>query len=1125
MGFFYSFLPLLGLAACIWWLSGALRRRLKGIRKAAPLSSAGGSGVTPELAGPDTFTKRLYGLAEQFDAFANASAHPRELADHAAFKQAADLLAGPEVSLQTVLQYAQGTNWAIACAALAALSLRADGGGAVDRVVAQCDKLTAWPMYFALDFFCKTSPRPPAGAPVVGAKEWWCDLQIMLAIFRDYFDARAKLGDGAEFGPALERTPSPSPAIIRQFLLATGSPLARQLAEKLEGFESKTVDHPFLTSFGRFWADRGRGAFLGQPESWEHGLASARATLKQTPVRSLLVSGEPLVGKTTLLRLVARSLAPEGWRVFEASAADLMAGQQWFGQLEGRIQQVVGQLSVSKKLIWYIPDLMQLAQSGTHRGQSASILDQILPAMQAGQLVVWSEATPAGVARLLQFRPGMRNLLEVVRLEPQSEESTLALADGLVKQLSSGKALKIDAGCAATAVNAARQYLGAASLPGSALQLLNLAAGRAKTAEAAIAPLDILKTLSQLTGLPVSILDSNETIDVATIGNFFRQRVIGHDEAVNAVIDRIIMLKAGLNDPDRPIGVLLFAGPTGTGKTELAKAASSYLFGSVDRLIRLDMSELQTPEAVRAIVGDGGPGETSTLISQVRKRPFSVVLLDEFEKVHPRIWDLFLQVFDDARLSDANGEVADFRHCLIIMTTNLGATEHQSAGMGFAPAGADFAADQVTAAIRRTYRPEFQNRIDKIIVFRPLTRELMRVILDKELGDVLERRGLKNRTWAVEWEASALEFLLERGFSPEMGARPLKRAIEQYVIAPLAATIVEKRFPEGDQFVFFRSDGRSVLAEFVDPDSDGGSSDRQPVPDGDGDGDGALPTLATMILSPHGTAAEFAALTERWAGIEDALGSTQWETIKSDLANEMRHGDFWKRPDRHLILGRLALMDRVAAAARTAGSLYGRLQRGSHRAGHYSRELVARLALQLHLVADGIKDVHEDAAIEVALIVEPVFAKKTRSDENTDAWRRQLHDMYRGWSGKRHMQVSELEPGSPGGLPMLLVTGFGAYRLLSGECGLHVLELAGPDGGASRATARVRVAVASLGDIPAARLAGAVADALARAPASSKVIRRYRRDPAPLVRSGDGSRRSGKVDAILSGDFDLLAAG
>src|SRR5213078_2438148 len=155
------------------------------------------------------------------------------------------------------------------------------------------------------------------------------------------------------------------------------------------------------------------------------------------------------------------------------------------------------------------------------------------------------------------------------------------------------------------------------------------------------------------------------------------------------------------------------------------------------------------------------------------------------------------------------------------------------------------------------FRPEFQNRLDKVIVFRPLTRELMRSILKKELSRVLERRGLKDRDWAVEWEASALEFLLERGFSPEMGARPLKRAIEQYVIAPLAATIVERRFPEGDQFVFFRSDGRAIQAEFVDPNDDAEPEPAAAVTESST----PPPALATMILSPNGTAAEFDALT------------------------------------------------------------------------------------------------------------------------------------------------------------------------------------------------------------------------------------------------------------------------
>src|SRR6185503_6766485 len=260
------------------------------------------------------------------------------------------------------------------------------------------------------------------------------------------------------------------------------------------------------------------------------------------------------------------------------------------------------------------------------------------------------------------------------------------------------------------------------------------------------------------------------------------------------------------------------------------------------------MSEFQSPDSVRKIIGDDG--ETQSLIQRVRKQPFAVVLLDEFEKAHWNVWDLFLQVFDDGRLTDALGQTADFRHTIIILTSNLGATAPESGGMGFAPRADEFSNAQVMRAVSQSFRPEFVNRLDKVIVFRPLTRARMRGILRKELQKVLERRGLRNREWAVEWESSALEFLLDKGFSPTMGARPLKRAIDQHLLAPLAATMVEHRFPSGDQFLFVRSDGKSLQVEFVDPDASAPIAPRldvEPmVPRGSDH------TLARMMLQPTG---------------------------------------------------------------------------------------------------------------------------------------------------------------------------------------------------------------------------------------------------------------------------------
>jgi ATP-dependent Clp protease ATP-binding subunit ClpC len=520
------------------------------------------------------------------------------------------------------------------------------------------------------------------------------------------------------------------------------------------------------------------------------------------------------------------------------------------------------------------------------------------------------------------------------------------------------------------------------------------------------------------------------------------------------------------------------------------------------------------------IVGSAsGPMEGDSLIARVRKQPFSVLLLDEFEKAHGAIWDLFLQVFDDGRLSDAMGQLADFRHCMIILTTNLGATSHQTSGLGFARGSDSFSGDQILRAIGQTFRPEFQNRLDKVIVFHPLTRDLMREILKKELNRVLERRGLKYRDWAVEWEASALEFLLERGFSAEMGARPLKRAIDQYLIAPLAATIVERRFPEGDQFVFVRSDGRAIQAEFVDPNSDTGSAatarDR-PAP-------GKPPALPEIILAPTGSAAELTALAGEHQSVDQTLASARWEDLKISLSTAMAESDFWSRPDRHATLARLALMDRVKTAAATAEALRARLAKGTERTGKSSRELVGRLALQLHLLGEGIRDVMESAPIEVALRVEPALGKPGEH-QAARAWCQQLLDMYRAWAGNRHMQLSEIADVSGHRLPWLLVSGFGAHRLLTEEAGLHVMETDDEDG-TTRLAARVSLVVAPLGDLPMERLRTALSGAFAQGPQPHAVVRRYRLDPAPLVRNMNGSGwRTGRLDAVLRGDFDLIAA-
>ncbi|MGB6535279.1 MAG: AAA family ATPase [Xanthobacteraceae bacterium] len=1103
----------------------ALRARQLSRRKSGTKAAAAAEIIPPKPADPfdlRSLTTRIYELNALFAPFGSNAAHPSDLYAQPDFREAVRLLALPEVPLASVLQFVEGNSWSLTCAALAALKARPERGKVAKQVLRQCAELSAWPMYFALDFFLHAEPRLPVGAPFAYAKDWWVDNRWMQILCRDYLARCAERGDAAMFGSSLGAVGTSPKEQIRNFLQKVDHPSTAGLIKDIDNAAlpapAAAEDTAALKAVGRFWKDQKDADVLVEPGRWGKAFALAEAALRQRPPRSFLISGEPLVGKTSFLRLLAQRIEPDGWSVFEAGGADLQAGQIYIGQLEGRIRQVIDELSKRSRMIWYVPDIVQLASSGTHSGQSATMLDQVMPAIDTGQLVVWAEATPKEMVRLLRLKPTVRSLFETAMIEPLPPAETLVLARNVVDEMADKIHTCFGADCAEVALDSASQYLGIGSLPGSVLLLLKLTAARAEEPSQSIASRAVLETLSQLSGLPLSILDTKEQLDLKSIRDFFSARVLGQDEAVAAVVDRVAMLKAGLNDPGKPIGVFLFAGPTGTGKTELAKAVSEFLFGSAERLIRLDMSEFQTYDSMSKILGQNTTEhfEADSLISRVRKQPFSVLLLDEFEKAHPMIWDLFLQAFDEGRLTDAMGQVADLRHCLIIMTSNLGATAHRSLGLGFAPQADEFNKEQVLRAISQTYRPEFQNRLDKIIVFRPLTRELMRGILKKELAALLERRGLKDRGWAIEWESSALEFLLEHGFSPEMGARPLKRAIDQYLVAPLAAMIVEKRFPEGEQFLFVRSDGKAIQVEFVDPDADAAAPEAAAAAAA---GPAPPSALASIILAPRGTLDELRTLQAEFNDIELMLRSAEWNDLKDALAQQMAAPEFWNRVDRFGPLARFALMDRVKSATETADSLRRRLERHSRTPTRYSPRLSGRLALQLYLIREGAKDAAENSPIELALTIEPVFDGAV-DRQATLVWCNRLRSMYCAWAGKRHMQISE-SPAMGKDAPALTISGFGAYRILSPEAGLHVFE--SPEETANRTTARVRIAAVPLGEVSPAKESALIARTIEQAPRLNTVVRRYREQP-PLVRDAAGKWRTGRLDLVLGGEFDLLQA-
>jgi ATP-dependent Clp protease ATP-binding subunit ClpC len=315
----------------------------------------------------------------------------------------------------------------------------------------------------------------------------------------------------------------------------------------------------------------------------------------------------------------------------------------------------------------------------------------------------------------------------------------------------------------------------------------------------------IAQVVSRLTGIPVSSLTEEEKDRLLGLEQHLHERVVGQDEAVRVVSDAVLRSRAGLASPDRPIGSFLFLGPTGVGKTELARALAEALFGSEERMVRLDMSEYQERHTVSRLVG-APPGyvgheEAGQLTEVVRRHPYSLLLLDEVEKAHPDVFNILLQVLDDGRLTDSQGRTVDFTNTVIVMTSNLGseAITRRGAGIGFGPGGADSdeeaRRERILRPLREHFRPEFLNRIDEIVVFRQLTtdqlREIIKLLLERT------RRLLHAQGVSVDFTDSAVDWLAERGYQPEYGARPLRRTIQREVDNQLSRLLLDGRIADG----------------------------------------------------------------------------------------------------------------------------------------------------------------------------------------------------------------------------------------------------------------------------------------------------------------------------------------
>jgi len=321
---------------------------------------------------------------------------------------------------------------------------------------------------------------------------------------------------------------------------------------------------------------------------------------------------------------------------------------------------------------------------------------------------------------------------------------------------------------------------------------------------------EIAEVVSHWTGIPVTRMLEGEREKLLRMEESLHSRVIGQDEAVTAVSDAIRRSRAGLSDPNRPIGSFLFMGPTGVGKTELCKALAEFMFDTEDAMVRIDMSEFMEKHSVSRLIG-APPGyvgyeEGGYLTEAVRRRPYSVILMDEIEKAHPDVFNILLQVLDDGRLTDGHGRTVDLRNTVIVMTSNLGSQRIQAlSGEGY-----EVMKEAVMEVVGQHFRPEFINRVDDMVVFHPLDQEQITLIAGIQLRSL--RKRLATNGYQLEFSEAAMDLLGEAGFDPVYGARPLKRAIQNEIENPLAQKILSGEYATGDTISVDVKDGRFTFA-------------------------------------------------------------------------------------------------------------------------------------------------------------------------------------------------------------------------------------------------------------------------------------------------------------------------
>jgi ATP-dependent Clp protease ATP-binding subunit ClpC len=535
--------------------------------------------------------------------------------------------------------------------------------------------------------------------------------------------------------------------------------------------------------------------------------------------RSAMVIGAPGSGKTMLIhQWIQDRLVEDGYpihknldkcmHVWRLSGRRLIAGMSHLGEWEERCLAVLDDAKRRRGILW-LEDLHLFGRLGQSRQSERSFADFFRGPVRRGDLAVIAELTAEQRARLERDAPGLAEALALVAVPAASPNETAHL------MLHEIRALEVEHQNVAlhpftprTALELGTALFPWRARPGVAIEIVRrVAVDAAARGVETVTPNHVLEYLARTTGLAANLLTLDQTLDATEVETRFAERVIGQATATRAAADVILKVRAGLADPARPVSVMLFTGPTGTGKTELATAIAEYLYGDQSRLVRVDMGEMSGPDAVARLIGDPWNPE-GLLTSRLRSQPFCVVLLDEIEKAHPRVLHLLLQLFDEGRLTDAAGEVASFASAVVIMTSNLGSRNAQPIGFGDVR---DRILADVAKAVREFFPVELFNRIDQVVPFEPLTPEVAAKVVDKELGKLLARRGLRERNTFVYAGSAVRRRAVSDAFDPRYGARTVKRWLEDKIGGSLT-DLLASAAPARLRIVRLAEDGGKIHA-------------------------------------------------------------------------------------------------------------------------------------------------------------------------------------------------------------------------------------------------------------------------------------------------------------------------